>query len=64
MDMLVVKLMLIDLSEDCMCYIPTSTRCALTHAQWGDHSNTPSYCEASMQVDPVEIALQIEVRRV
>jgi hypothetical protein len=32
-DMMVIKLTLIDLSEDGMCYIPTTTRCALTHAQ-------------------------------
>ena len=40
MDLTVVKLTLIDLSEDFMCYIPTSTNCALTHAWWGDHSKT------------------------
>jgi hypothetical protein len=62
--MTIVKLMLIDLSEDCMSYIPTSTRCALTHAQWGGHSNTHSYCDAIMQVDAVEKAPQIEVSSV
>jgi hypothetical protein len=62
--MTVVKLRLNDLSEDCMCYIPTSTRCALTNAQWGDHSNTHCYWDANMQVDPVEKAPQMEVRRV
>jgi hypothetical protein len=63
-DMTVFKLMLIDLSEDCMCYIPTSTRCTLTYAWWGDHCNTHCYCDANMQVDPVEKAPQIEVRTV
>ena len=38
MDMTVVKLRLIDPSEDRMCYISMSTRCALTHARWGDTS--------------------------
>jgi hypothetical protein len=63
-DITVVKLMLIDLSDDCMCYIRTSTRCALTHARWGDHSNTHCYCDANTQVDPVEKAPQNEVKRV
>jgi hypothetical protein len=63
-DMMVIKITLIDLSEDCMCYIPTSTRCALTHTRWGGHSNTHCDCDANMQVDLVEKAPQIEVRRV
>jgi hypothetical protein len=63
-DMMVIKLTLIDLSEDCMSYIPTSIRCALTHTRWIDHSNTYCYCDANMQVDPVEKAAQIDVRRV
>ena len=58
--MTVAKLTLIDLSEHCLCYIPTSTRCALTHARWGDHSNTHRYCDANMQVDLVENVPQIE----
>ena len=62
--MMVVKSTLIDPSEDCMCYKPTSTRCALTHARWDDHSNTHCYCDANKQIDPVEKAPQIELRRV
>jgi len=62
-DMMVVKLTLINLSEDCMYDSPTSTRCALTHTWWGDCSNSHCYCDANMQVNPVEKAPQIEVRR-
>jgi hypothetical protein len=48
-----------------MCYIPTSTtRCALTHAQRDDHSNTHYHGDANMQVDPFEKAPKIKVRRV
>ena len=61
--MTVVKLTLIDLSEDCMCYILTSTRCTLTHARWSDHFNSHGYCDANMQVDLGDKALSIEVRR-
>jgi hypothetical protein len=60
--MMVIKLTLIDLSGDCMCCIRSSTRCALTHARWGDHSNTQCYCNAKMQDDLVEQAPQIDVR--
>jgi hypothetical protein len=61
---MVVKLTSIDLSLDCMCYIPISTSCTLTHTQWGDHSNTHRYCHVNMQVDPVEKTPQIQVMRV
>jgi hypothetical protein len=63
-DTTVVQLTLIDLSEDCICYIPTSIGCTLTNARWGGHCNTHCYCDANMQVDPVGSALQIEARRV
>jgi len=47
-----------------MCNIPTSTRYALTHTWWDEHSNTHCDRDANMQVDPVDKAQQIEVRRV
>ena len=47
-----------------MCHVPTSIRCTLTHAGWVDLSNTHCYSDANMQVDPVENAPQIKVRRV
>jgi len=49
---------------DCICYIWTCTKCALTHAWQGDHSNTHSYCDDDKQVDAVEKVLRIEKRRV
>jgi hypothetical protein len=50
------------IGEDCICYIPTSTRCALTHAQWDEYSNTHCDCDANMEVDRVAKALYIDVR--
>jgi len=52
------------IGKDWTCHIPSSTRCAQTHTQWDDHSNTDCYCDANMRVDPVEKAPRIEVRRI
>jgi len=58
----------IDLSEwigeDGKCYIPTSTRCALTHTWWDNHFIINCHCDASVQGNPFEKAQQIEVRGV
>jgi len=53
------------IGEDCMCCISTSTtRCTLTHTQRNDHTNTNCPGAVNSQVDLVEKAPQIAVRRV
>jgi len=52
------------IGEDDMCFRQPSTRCTLTHARWGDHTNTHCYHDANIPVNPVEKALQIELKRV
>jgi len=52
------------IDQGCICYLPTSTTWALTHAIRDVHPNTNYYRDANTQADLVKKVAQIELSRV